>query len=58
MKNLEKETFDFIPNILNIPNIIDIDDNILYNTFKLNNNEIQCIEDFFPRNIIQEHIIQ
>ena len=31
MKNLEKEAFDFIPNILNAPNIIGIDDDVIYN---------------------------
>ena len=37
MKNLEKEyAFDFIPNILNAPNIIGIDDDVIYNLFKLN----------------------
>ena len=58
MKNLEKEAFDFIPNILNVPNIIDINDDVIYKLFKLNDKEIQYINDFFPRNISKSHIIQ
>ena len=58
MKNLEKEAFDFIPNILNVPNILDINDEIIYRTFKLNDKEIQYINDFFPRKISLSHIIQ
>ena len=56
--NLEKEAFDFIPNILNVPNILDINDEIIYRTFKLNDKEIQYINDFFPRKISLSHIIQ
>ena len=43
--------FSIIPNILNAPNIIDINDDVIYNLFKLNDKEIQYINDFFPRKI-------
>jgi hypothetical protein len=58
MKNLEKEAFDFIPNILNAPNIIDFNDDVIYQLFAVNDKEIQYINDFFPRNISKSHLIQ